>query len=889
VPLSERTFRSLLRCFPADYRHAYGEELLQFFRDRWADEVRERGRLKAVLAWPAIIFDIIKEGVAERWSHLLPATSHQPGPGQGPSLLNDIRLAFRSLRKSPGFAAVGILTLGIGIGANTAIFSVVDGVLFHQLPYDNADRVVRLWDDKRTEIGGSQRQFGNVTVADFNDWRSQTSTFDELTSLRWQSATLTGTADALRLVTAQVNANFFDVLGVSAQRGRTFRPEEERAEAVATVILSHGLWQRAFGGDESQVGSTILLDGEPVTVVGIMPASFEDPFGEAVDAWRPSNHQALADDAVRSRRFHLLKVLGLRKAEASLEQARVDMLTIAQRLEQTHGETNQGHLIYMLPLQGVEVMSVQRSLWLLLGAVVFVLLIACTTIANLLLSRTLSRRQEFVVRAAMGANAGRLARQVLTENMVLAGLGGVAGLLIAWGGTRALVKTTLSSLPYIDDIGISLSVVLSTVGAVLVTGLLCGLIPALLARKVDLHLALTAGGRTTTEGADSARIRGGLVTAQVGLAVVLLVGCGLMLRSFLALQSVDPGFEPELVVTYRINLPPADYPEAVDRLAFRHEFLERLRELPMVQHAGQVWSIPIGNNSTTSLRPEGDESGTMVGYNAADADYFKAMGIPLIRGRLPDSRDTPDSPGVIVINETVARQHWPDGDPLGAMVQMSPDTEAPYLEVIGVVGDIRREGLAVTPMAEAYEAMPQVGFRGVVIVAKVTGPADGYLDAARTVARSLDPALPFYSIWQMDDLLARTVAPTRELMTMLAMFATMALLLAAMGVYGVTAYAAASRVPEFGVRMALGAQPRNLFVLVARRGLLPVLLGVTIGVVVAVVLADVMASLVYAVTTTDPVVLLAVPALLAVVGFVAGLLPARRAARLDPAAALRAE
>ena len=801
------------------------------------------------------------------------------------TIQQDIKFAGRMLWKNKSVTFIAIIALALGIGANTAIFSVVNAVLLKPLPYRDADRLVWIWGNVR---GGSTR--ASVSPPDFFDYRAQNNSFEHLAASTSVSVpfNLTGAGEPERLNGSAVTTNYFQALGVEPALGRTFLAEEEQEGRNQVVVLSHGLWQRRFGSDTSLVGKTIILDGRGVTVVGVMPAGLQFP--QTAQQWVPRFNPTHPE--MQARAAHFLRPIGRLKPGVTLEQAQAEMDGIARRLEEQYPESNARWSLRLVPLQEQIAGNVRPTLLILLGAVGFVLLIACANVANLLLARAAARQKEIAIRTALGASRARIVRQLLTESLLLAVVGGLVGVVLALWSVDLLVSLSAGRVPRAGEIGIDAVVLGFTLGVSLLTGLVFGLVPALQASKPDFNESLKEGGKSATEGLRRNRIRSALVVAEVALALVLLVGAGLLVKSFIGLQRVSPGFDAENVLTMRIDLSRAKYatPEAAGN--FYTQLQERVSALPGVEAVGMISELPLsGQPNDTYFTVEGrpaQEAGQRVtaDYRRINHDYFRAMTIPLLRGRYFSEQDFRQSAQVAIISETMAERFFPNEDPLGKRLLISAPEPTPY-EIVGIVGDVRHRALDV----EVYQMMyvPTARRLSTNLVVRTATDPSTIASAVRNEVWAIDRDQPVSAVRTMGEVLSQSVAQQRFTTSLLGIFAAVAMILAAVGIYGVMAYSVTQRTREIGVRLALGAQTRDVFRLVVGQGMLLTIIGVAVGLVAAIFLTRLMESLLFGVSATDPTIFVAISFLLIAVALLACYVPARRATRVDPMEALRYE
>ena len=802
-------------------------------------------------------------------------------------LRQDIAHSWRTLGRAPGFTAVAMITLALGIGANTAIFSVVNGLLLRDLPYRNADEVVRLWGNY--ENTGSDRS--QISPADFLDLRARQRSFASLGAFGFGGGTYVGTGDAVRLAGLRVDANVFNVLGVRAAIGRTFVVGEDSAGAPPTVVLSHAVWRRVFGSDSAIVGKTINLSGRARTVVGVLPPSFFFPTVAEAEIYTPLDLTPILRDVNRARKFHFLGAVGRLRPGASVPQGSAELIAIARQLQREYPASNEGITVNVLGLRDAVVGDARPALMVLLGASLVVLLIACANVAGMLLSRGVSRRQELAVRAALGAGRARLMRQMLTESVVLAGIGGLVGLGLALVGTRALVASAGDMLPAASQITVDGTVLVTALLITVLCGMVFGLVPALVSSR-DMHTALKDASRGSSGGVARYRLRAVLVTGQLALAVVLLVGAGLLVRSLTRLQQNDLGYTLDSVLTFDLNLAGERYSTAAGQDRFFDELFTRIGALPGVVAVGGSGNIPLRGGSSASFaidgRPHTGDKLPEVGYQPVSDDWFRAMGIPFQRGRTFGPVDHNDAPGVVILNTAAVRQFWPTGDPIGARIRLGPDPSTPWMTVVGVVGDVRT-GVIDEPRPTAYVSARQDHWGGLAIVVRTAGDPIALLPAVRREVRAIDATVPISDARTMRDVQAMRLTDRRLPMQLMAAFALLALALAAVGVYGVMAYSVAARTREIGVRVALGARPGNVFGMVLRQGLGAAAAGLTLGLLGALALGRLLTALLYDISPTDTTTFAGVAAALLAVVLAACLIPARRAVRIDPLEALRSE
>jgi putative ABC transport system permease protein len=798
-------------------------------------------------------------------------------------LLQDLRFAIRMLIKRPGFTTVVVLALALGIGANSAIFTVVNTILLQPLPYEDPERLMLLW--------GSQPQIGHEAASfpDFVDWRAQNESFEQLAAYTTASFNLTGSGEPERVTGGRTTAELFSILRVQPVVGRSFVADEMRPGSGHVAMVSYGMWQRRWGGDPQAVGTSIELNAEAYTVVGILPKNFRSP--SDIDVWTP-----LAIDVNQTgRRADFLLVIGRLKPEITLPQAQSEMTAIAARLEQQYPNTNAGWTIALVPLHEQLVKKIRPTLLVLLGAVGFVLLIACANVANLLLARAGSREKEIAIRDALGAGRIRLVRQLLTESLVLALIGGICGLILAQWGLDLLLSLNPPDIPKVGKIGIDTRVFLFTLGVSFLTGLGFGIVPALQLSRTDLNQSLKEGGRGTA-GVSRRKARSILMVSEVALTLVLLVGAALMMESFVRLLKVDPGFRPDHLLTMRLSLPPSKYKENAKTAGFYQQLMERTGALPGVLSAAIANSLPVaGGGPMWSFNVEGEPPpppDVVVDANVriVSPNYFGTLGIGLVRGRLLTERDGPDSPLVIVINETMARRYWPDQDPIGKRIAFDGTAQQQYWrEIVGITADVKHEGLDANELTAVYVPFAQRPNASMILIARTSVEPASLAAAVRNEVLSLDRDQPVYQIRTMDDVISTSVAQPRFSMLLLGIFASGAMILAAIGLYGVMSYSVTERTKELGVRLALGARKQDVLRLVVGQGMLLVGLGLAAGLAGAFALTRLMTGLLYGISATDPLTFAIIPVFLAMVGLAACYIPARRATKVDPLTALRYE
>jgi putative ABC transport system permease protein len=819
------------------------------------------------------------------------------------SLPADLRFAARNLAKQPGLAAVAVLTLALGIGANTALFSVIDSVLLTPPPFHEPGRLVVAW-GSNPELARAVGLPDKIPIsnADFYDWQGGTRSFAHLAMLRGDRVNLTGQGEPEQLGTVRVSGDFFTVLGTPAALGRTLQPADDRLGKPTTVVLSHPFWQRKFGGDPRVIGRTVSLSGNPMTVVGVMPPLFLFPragempagfgFTDAPDIWLP---QGLTAEERQNRGSHNAIAIGRLRPGATVAGADAELKTIAARIAQAHPDTNKGWSARVLTMSEQRGGDIRPALLVLWAAVGCVLLIACANVASLLLARAAARQREIALRTAIGAGRGRLIAQLLTESGLLAFLGGTLGVAFAAAGLRAFAAFLPAGVAGAGSLSLSGRVLAWTALLCLATCILAGLAPAFQLTRPDLSSSLREGSRGSAGAGRSRRTQRGLVVAEVALAVVLLVGAGLLLRSFGQLLSVNPGFKAAHVLSFEVDLPEDRYTKP-QRAAFFDRLLDRLKALPGVTAVGAVSGLPMGGEDINSLTLEGRPRPTadkpyLADSRQATLGYFETMGIPLRRGRLFAATDTREAPKVAVVDEVLARTFWPGESPIGKRFKNGgPKDKDPWITVIGVVGSVRNSGLHVEPRPQMYRPEEQASSAGMAVVLRTaSGDPESLAAAARAAVHEVDRDQPVSNVKTLDQVVAESVAGRRFNLLLLSLFAALALTLSGVGIYGVTAYSVVQRTREMGLRMALGSQAGQVLRLVVGEAGLLAGTGVLIGLLAAFGLTRVMSSLLYGVGSTDPATFAAVALGLLLIALAAACLPGLRATRVDPMVALRGE
>jgi len=813
------------------------------------------------------------------------------------SFLQDVRYALRIIRRSPGFAAVAILALALGIGANSAIFSIVYAVVLKPLPYEKPEQLVQVW-MRFTGIGIPKDQ-NWVSAPEFQDLQ-QNSSLSHIAAIDEASYNININANPERVEAANVSTSFFSMLGVQARLGRVFLPEEGQTGHNHVAVLSDGLWRRRFGGDRNVIGRNLVMNGQNYEIVGVLPRGFQMPADAQVEILTPLVFSA-EDLTPDSRGNHGLLVIGRVKDGMSLQQARSDMQAVSNRIieqNQQYPYRQFNFRVLLVPLLEQEVGDIRLALWILMGAVGLVLLIACANVANLMLVRASAREREMAVRQALGVSPGRLMRQLLTESATLGLLGGAAGLLLAYLVQRLLITLSATSFPRVAEAQMDGRVLIFTLLIALATGILFGLAPGLRALRQVPYEGLKEGSHGGTAAGASQRLRSALVVAEVGLSVMLLAGAGLLIRSFLRLQEVDSGFRPEGVLTLRLALPEQKYAKPEQTRVFYKELLDRVRRLPGVDAAGAATGLPLTNNGwsgtatidTQAVPPK--DTNPEVDQRPVTPGYFEAMGIPLVRGRYFDEHDIETAQPVAIVDETLANTYWPNEDPIGKRIRVGGrESKRPWMSIVGVVRHVRYRTLEAPSRTEFYWPYAQTGFALGSMSLAIHGQVEPHsLSAAvQQQVRAIDPDQPVYRIRTMYELMSESMARRRLSMFLLAIFAGLALLLASVGLYGVMSYSVAQRSHEMGIRMALGAQIGNVMRLVMGQGLMLSIAGIVAGLVGSLIFAGFMSALLFNTRAIDPVTFAAVALVLLLVALLACFVPAYRASRIDPVNVLRQE
>ena len=792
------------------------------------------------------------------------------------------------MRANPGFALVIVLTLALGIGVNATIYSVLHGVLLRPLPYADPGRLVVLWEEN-TPLGQEQAE---VSGATYLDWRDRTKTFEGIGAYRYRGFTLTGTGNPERVASVDVSPAVFSVLGVAPHLGRTFTPDEERPGHERLAVLSYSAWSRRFGSDRGVLEKTVLFDGQPYQIIGVMPAGFQFPAGDAdVEAWAPLT---LDLRSLASRPHRMYKTIGRLAAGATIDQARGEMGRIAADIAREHPDSNAGWSVSLVPAHEQVVGKIGSTLWVLFSAVVLVLLIACANIANLLLARSALAARDFAVRAAFGAGRWPLVRRSLAESGAFAAAGGGVGLALAWMGIRLLRPLIPLTVPRADSVGLDGSVVLFAVAMTVGAGLIFGAVPAWRAMRPNLLTALQEGGRSSTLSRRSRWLSDTMVISEVAIALVLVIGAGLLLRSFVRLSSVNPGFRTSNVVAMHVVLPDVRYRGSAPRKQFFGELLTRLKTVPAFDEVSAVSALPMSplgvqfelNFTIDGLASASPSERSRARYRGVMPGYFEAMSIPVVEGRTFDDFDGREtSQKVAIVNETLAARYFA-GRPINRVVSMPM---AGDLTIVGVVGDIKHDGLAAAQAPEIFVPYERLALAEMQIVAVTTLPKADAASAARAVLAGLDPDLPLGKVSRIEELVSMSIAQPRFNLLLIAGLALSAATLAAVGVYGLVTYSVTRRTVEIGLRAALGAAPRQAFFLVVRAALVLVMAGVFAGIAGAAALGKTLESLLFGVSAFDPATYVAASVTLILVGLAAAAVPAMRASRIDPVRALRQE
>ena len=879
---AEREAR-IVRELAAQLEDFYRDALARGLSDAAADEHARR----QVRDWDRLTQDVWladRPHARPRLDRLADVIEIKAGDRRGVRMLADVvrdtRYAIRQLIKTPGFTVVAIVTLALGIGATTAMFSVINGVMLRPMPYLEPERLVNVF-----EI---LPRFGRFSVAPatFLDLRKHNTQFEHLVAYNNVGATLTDAGGAERLSCAAVSWNAFDALGVKPALGRGFVAEEDVPGKNKVVVVSHGMWQRRLSADANVLGRSIRLNGEPNAVVGVMPEEFFFP-SRQTECWMPM----AINPADPPRGAHFLAVVGRLKASSSIEQAGVEMKTIAERLAKEYPQSA-NESAGVIALHDDVVGDSRSALLTLMFAVGVVVLIACANVANLLLVRGAVRAREIAIRTALGAARRRLVLQMLAESLVLSLAGGAVGLLLAYGAITPIRTLSAGSIPRVNDISIDTTVLLFVTGTSILTGLLFGLAPAWHAARLGLSGVLKEGSRASTTNA-TGWVRSGLLVLEVALSLVLLVGAALLLRSFARVTSIDPGFRVDNVLTFRVALPNATYQGREKRVAFFDNLLARLDEHPQITAAGMTQTLPMRGDYYLSVDIQGRPplkpgEGLSASYRVISPDYFKSLGISLLRGRTFTPRDTDKAPMVAVVDETFVERNFPGEDPIGRGIDIGNGTDG-FFEIVGVVGRVRHDGLARTPTATMYVPFGQDPFGGMVVTVRTEGDPVQLAPAVRQILREIDPALPAFAITPLAEVVSDSVAQRRFSMLLLAVFAVVALFLAAIGLYGVVAYAVSQRTQEIGVRIAIGAQRGDVLGLIVGGGMKLAAIGVAIGLAGALALSGMVRAMLFELTPMDPASYAGTALVLLIVAAFACYVPARRATRVDPIVALRNE
>jgi predicted permease len=890
-----------LLAYPRAFRRRFGAEM----RD---DFVRSDRGLSTL---PRLVVNGLAERLSavRRWAYFPNFTPHLYEPSGRhfmfwDTLRADIRHTLRLAIKTPVFSTLTVLALALGIGATSAIFAVVNGVLLQSLPYRDDDRLVNVWSYNTTE----DRPRNPLSPANFLDFQKMNTTLDGLEGYFTfvTPAQMQTDAGAEILYSLFVTPNMFNMLGRTAAMGRTFAAGEDSS----VMVLSDGYWKRRFGADPDIVGKTITLNNQPFEIIGVMPADFVFPYAgmlgpsgftrvTGVDAWLPiafSGPMATVNRMLDAqgqivRNVHWWGAIGRLKSGASADSAAADMKTIASQLEQSYPQTNKGWSATVVPSIDQSVGTIRPALLILLAGIAFVLVMASVNVANLLLARSIAREKELATRAALGAGRTRIARQLLTESVLFAIAGGLVGMVVMFWTVQGLIALAPPDVPRMSEVAINWRVLLAAGFVTMITGVLVGVLPALSSASVNPQASLQDASRGTVGGSLRRRARAGLVVAEVALAVAITTGSVLLLRSFVSVTNVDPGFESQQLLTWQMNIPQRLTTPA-DRLAFYQDFFARMEALPGVVSVGGTTRVPLGSTSVTTTvqvdgRPVPVAELPEVQFRRAMHNYFKTMGIPIRRGRDFSTNDGPTAPSVAVINDTMARRVFPNQDPIGQRIRTGPNATGPWTTIIGVIGDIRHGGLEEEPQPELYITAQQGPPVSPFIVVRASGDPAALTETIRAEARRIDKNLPLYDMRTMSTLRSEAVATRRFILIIVGAFGALALGLAAIGVYGVMSLIVSERTREVGVRLALGAQPSELLTMIVGQAAKLAGIGIAIGVAAALPMAPLLDSQLYGIESFDPATFIAVPAALLIIAALAALVPARKAMRIDPLAALR--